>query len=175
MRVAIVLRTLAIAVAGCLLAGAFGSAEAQPPSAHGERYFIDFRARRSDHIGHTYITYFRLDARGRMIEEHHAGLIPEEDVLNGVFSPIRAGIRKYKDDIRLPAAVIYRRELSASEFNRVSRAVRMLKVHERQWHLIFYNCNDFAIEIAEALELRRPPSLLPPSVWVGMLRVLNGR
>ena len=53
---------------------------------------------------------------------------------------------------------IYRREITAAEFARVSRAVRMLKATQRQWHLIFYNCNDFAIEIAEALGLRRPPS-----------------
>ena len=49
-----------------------------------------------------------------MVEQHHAGLVPEEDVWNGVFSPIRAAIRKYKDDTRLPATVIYRRELTAS-------------------------------------------------------------
>jgi hypothetical protein len=65
--------------------------------------------------------------------------------------------------------------LTAAEFNRVGRAVRLLKANERQWHLIFYNCNDFAIEIAEALGMRRPPSLLPPSVWVGSLRLLNER
>ena len=71
--------------------------------------------------------------------------------------------------------MLYRRELSAAEFERVGRAVRMLKANEHRWHLIFYNCNDFAIEIAEALGLWRPPSLLPPSVWVGMLRTLNER
>jgi hypothetical protein len=172
-RVAIVTRTLAMAAAIWLLIGVIADSEAvaQP----GERYFIDFRARRSTYIGHTFITYFRTDAGGRVVEDHHAGLIPEEDVWNGVFSPIRAAIRKYKDDTRLPATVIYRRELTAAEFNRVGRAVRLLRANERQWHLIFYNCNDFAIEIAEALGMRRPPSLLPPSVWVGSLRLLNER
>jgi hypothetical protein len=172
--VAIVARTLAIAAAGWLLmSAAIGDALAQ--SATGERYFIDFRARRSSYIGHTYITYFRVGPDGRVSDEQHAGLIPEENVWNGVFSPIRAAIRKYKDDTRLPATVIYRRELSAAEFNRVGRAVRLLRANERQWHLIFYNCNDFAIEVAEALGLRRPPSLLPPSMWVGMLRAINER
>jgi hypothetical protein len=172
--VATMARTLAIAAAGWLLMSAVaGDAFAQSPP--GERYFIDFRARSSSYIGHTYITYFRVEADGRVSEEHHAGLIPEENVWHGMFSPIRAAIRKYKDDTRLPATVIYRRELTAAEFNRVGRAVRLLKANERQWHLIFYNCNDFAIEIAEALGLRRPPSLLPPSMWVGMLRVINER
>ena len=46
--------------------------------------------------------------RRPVAEDHHAGLDPEEDVWNGVFSPIRAAIRKYKDDTRLPATVVYR-------------------------------------------------------------------
>jgi hypothetical protein len=172
-RVAIVARTLAIVAAGWLLSGAAcGSAVAQSSQAR-DRYFIDFRARNSTYIGHTYIIYFRVDAAGRLVEEHHEGLIPEEDVWNGIFSPIRASIRKYKDDVRMPTTVIYRRELTAAEFDRVGRAVHMLKASQRQWHLVFYNCNDFAIEIAEALRLWRPPSLLPPSVWVGTLRNLN--
>jgi hypothetical protein len=170
LRVASPARALIFAAAGWLLAvGLSGNAFAQSD----ERYFIEFRARNSTHIGHTYLVYFRVDASGHVAEEHHAGLVPEEDVWNGVFSPIRAAIRKYKDDIRMPATVIYRRQLSAAEFERVGRAVRMLKANEHRWHLIFYNCNDFAIEIAEALRLWRPPSLLPPSAWVGMLRALN--
>jgi hypothetical protein len=173
LRVASPARALIFAAAGWLLAVGFsGDAFAQQS---GERYFIDFRARKSAHIGHTYLVYFRVDASGHVAEQHHAGLVPEEDVWNGVFSPIRAAIRKYKDDTRMPATAIYRRELSAAEFERVGRAVRMLKASEHRWHLIFYNCNDFAIEIAEALGLWRPPSLLPPSVWVGMLRKLNER
>lgn len=172
LRVASPARALIFAAVGWLLAmGAVGDAFAQ----NGERYFIDFRARNSTYIGHTYLVYFRVDASGQVAEQHHAGLIPEEDVWNGVFSPIRAAIRKYKDDERMPATMLYRRELSAAEFDRVGRAVRMLKASEHRWHLIFYNCNDFAIEIAEALGLWRPPSLLPPSVWVGMLRALNER
>jgi hypothetical protein len=137
------------------------------------RYFIEFRARNSTYIGHTYVSYFRTDANGRVLETNDAGLVPEEDVWNGVFSPIRASIRRYKDDARLPITVAYRRQLTAEEFARVGRAVRLLRAHEKSWHLIFYNCNDFAIEIAEALGLWRPPSLLPPSVWVGTLRLLN--
>jgi hypothetical protein len=137
------------------------------------RYFIEFRARDSAYIGHTYIRYFQTDAGGRLLEAHDTGLVPEEDVWNGVFSPIRASIRKYKDDARLPTTVIYRRQLSAGEYARVGRAVRLLKANEKSWHVIFYNCNDFAIEVAEALGLWRPPSLLPPSVWVGTLKLLN--
>ena len=167
-------RGMAMALTGWMFALAVcGDAVAQASA--GERYFIDFRARQSTYIGHTYIVYFRVGADGRIVEEHHDGLIPEEDVWNALFSPIRATIRKYKDDTRLPVTDIYRRELTAAEFARVGRAVRILKSTQRQWHLIFYNCNDFAIEIAEALGLRRPPSLMPPTVWVSTMRALNER
>lgn len=171
LRVASPARAVIFAAAGWLLAMGFvGDASAQQS---GERYFIDFRARSSTYIGHTYLVYFRVDASGHVAEQHHAGLIPERDLGNSVFLPIRAAIRKDKDDTRMPTTVIYRRELSAAEFDRVDRAVHMLKASQHRWHVIFYNCNDFAIEIAEAIGLWRPPSLLPPSVWVGMLRVLN--
>lgn len=173
MRVTIAARVLAVVAASWLLCCADALAQSSAPSE--ERYFIDFRARRSAYIGHTYIIYFRIDAGSRLIEEHHAGLVPEENVWNGVFSPIRAAIRKYKDDTRLPPTVIYRRELSAAEYARVERTVRMLRANEHRWHVIFYNCNDFAIELAEALGLWRPPSLMPPSMWVGMLKAVNER
>ena len=73
----------------------------------------------------------------------------------------------------MPTTELYRRQLTAVEYDRVGRAVRLLKAHQHRWHLIFYNCNDFAIEVAEAIGLWRPPSLLPPSVWVRSLRNLN--
>src|SRR5436305_15215639 len=112
LRVANRTRALMFAVAGWLLAlGLSGHAFAQ----NSERYFIDFRARNSTYIGHTYLVYFRVDATGHIAEQHHAGLIPEEDVWNGVFSPIRAAIRKYKDDTKMPTTLIYRREVRATE------------------------------------------------------------
>ena len=49
----------------------------------------------------------------------------------------------------------------------------MLRGDERQWHLMFQNCNDFGIMVAEALGMRRPPSLMPPQLWVGLLRKFN--
>src|SRR5260221_10540849 len=95
LRVASPARALIFAAAGWLLAVGFGGDAFAQQS--GERYFIDFRARDSTHIGHTYLVYFRVDASGHVAEEHHAGLVPAEDGWNGVVSPIRAAIRQYKD------------------------------------------------------------------------------
>jgi hypothetical protein len=164
-----------VAAVACMLAALMGEgATADPRRAAGESYFIDFRARPSTFIGHTFIIYGRVNANGRVTEHQYAGLIPEEDVWRGLLAPIRATVRKYKDDAGRKPTVIYRRRLTPAEFDRVTRVVRLMKSAGRQWHVVFFNCNDFAIEVAEALGMARPPSLLPPSVWVAGLRALNG-
>jgi hypothetical protein len=138
-------------------------------------YFIDFRARPSGYIGHTYIVYGRLDADGGVAELHYAGLIPEHDAWEGLFVPIEATVRRYKDDLKYLPTAIYRRRLNPAEYQRVASRVRYMQATEHRWHAIFQNCNSFAIDIADVLGLGRPPSLLPPSVWVGMLRAFNER
>lgn len=173
----------ALAVAAGLLAGAMGGAAVAQPSddlvvvqvpwTH-TGYFIDFRARPSSYIGHTYIVYGRIDGAGRVVEVHYAGLIPEVDAWQGLMAPVRATVRRYIDDTRLTPTTIYRRRLTAAEYRRVVRAVDHLHATQHEWHALFQNCNDFGIQIAETLGLVRPPSLMPPSVWVEMLRAFNG-
>ena len=174
-------RAFAVAVAGCLLAGAAGDSVIAQQSSnivvemppHGSGYFIEFRARPSTYIGHTYIVYGRVNAEGQMVEMHLAGLIPETDAWKGLILPVQATVRRYIDDTRLTPTAIYRRQLTAAEYRRVVRTVDYLHATEHRWHAIFQNCNDFGIQIAEALGLWRPPSLLPPSAWVAGLRALN--
>jgi hypothetical protein len=159
------------ALVACVLASMPG-ANAAPI---GEHYFIDFRARPSTFIGHTFILYGRVDAQGRVVEHHIAGLVPEHEVWRGLIIPIEANVREYEDDRKRLPTVIYRRTLTAAEYGRVHGTVRRMRAVAHQWHVLFFNCNDFAIVIAEALGMVRPPSLLPPSVWVAHLRALNGR
>jgi hypothetical protein len=160
---------LAVAAPGAVLAH---PANADPPS--GARYFIEFRARPSTYIGHTFIVYGRLGANGAIVESRIAGLIPEVDALRGLILPVRGSVREYKDDTRLPSRIVYRLRISAVQYARVAATVRTMQAAEHRWHALFLNCNDFAIEIAEALKLWRPPSLLPPDVWVASLRAMNG-
>lgn len=181
MRVSIAARALAIAAG--LWAGATGGAAiaqrasdqivAEVPWSH-TGYFIDFRARPSTYIGHTYIVYGRIDENGRTVEMRFAGLIPEEDGWKGLVVPVRATVRRYIDDTRLTPTTIYRRRLTAAEYRRVVRTVDYLHATEHQWHALFQNCNDFGGQIADTLGLWRPPTIMPPSVWVETLRSLNG-
>jgi hypothetical protein len=178
---AVAIRALGFAVAGSLLLLAIlasGRALAQPAgsqAASGNRYFIEFRSRPSTYIGHTYIVYGRTDASGRILDMRYAGFIPEVDAMQALIVPVEGTVRKYEDDVLLKPDAVYGRSLSAAEYAAVVRAVRILKQSQRKWHPIFQNCNDFGIGIAEALGMRRPPSLMPPNVWVSTLRMLNER
>ncbi len=181
MRTAVALRAFGFAFAGSLLLLAVlasGRAAAQParPAIDGDRYFIEFRSRPSTYIGHTYIVYGRTDASGRILDVRYAGLIPDvDDALEGLIAPVPGSVQKYEDDVLLKPDTIYGRPLTAAEYAAVTRAVRIMKKTQRHWHPIFQNCNDFGIGIAEALGMRRPPSVMPPSVWVAMLRMFNER
>ena len=179
MRIAVAIRALGFAAAGSLLllavlTGSRAVAGAQR-AASSHRYFIEFRSRPSTYIGHTYIVYGRTDASGRILDMRYAGFIPEVDALQALIVPVLGAVKKYEDDVLLKPDTIYGRSLTAAEYAAVVRAVRILKQSQRKWHPIFQNCNDFGIGIAEALGMRRPPSLMPPSVWVATLRMLNER
>lgn len=180
MRVAFAVRLLTVAV-GTMLTGLVAApAIAQQSSDQivvGERwgagYFVEFRSRPSSYIGHTYIVYGQVGADGRVVEANYAGLIPELDGWKGLIVPIPANVRQYKDDTRLKPTAVYHRTLTATEYRRLVRTVNYLQSIEHKWHGIFQNCNDFGIQIADALGMARPPSLMPPAVWVGTLRLLN--
>lgn len=145
-----------------------------PAPALAQHYFVEFRARAAEPIGHTFIVYGRTDARGRVIERHHAGLSPKGDVWRALLSPVPGAVQPVHDDRAQPTQAIYRRWLSAVEFRRLIVTLRRLQARHHRWHPIVFNCNDFAIEVADTLGLRRMPSLMPPVVWVESLRVLNG-
>ena len=68
---------------------------------------------------------------------------------------------------------IYRRRLTSAEFRQLSTMVRQLKAIDPAYHLIFFNCNDFVGEAAKLIGLRRPPSVMLPATYVGLLRALN--
>jgi hypothetical protein len=182
-RVTHAISAVAVAV-GLLLAGVAESpavaqrnaniVAAAPPRIAGE-YFIEFRARPSTYIGHTYIVYGRVSSDGAVVEIHYAGHIPFKDAWRGLFAPIPGGVRNYIDDTRRTPSTIYRQRLTPEQYRAVSWTVARLRADEREWHAIFLNCNDFAIQIARTLDLPHPPSLLPPSMWVGLLKLLNER
>jgi hypothetical protein len=179
---------LAAAVSLGLAAGLAGNAIADDISGHvftspaddrmvGAQYFIDFRARRGAVLGHTFIAYGRLGAGGQLREVEYAGNYPADEMglIVGMVIPVPTLIGPVKHDMTDPATIIYRRKLTASQFARVKAAVRHLRKTEHSWHLMFFNCNDLAVEVARGIGLRSPPSWMVPHAYVTVLRELNDR
>lgn len=140
-------------------------------------YFVDFRSRPGYLFGHTFIVYGRLDASGQVVEAHYAGIYPRDDELGlvlGSLIPVPASVRGVKGDFEEPATALYRRKLTEAEYARLTAAVRHASETKNHWNLLTYNCNDFAVEVARALNMRTPPSLLLPANFIAGLRLLNG-
>lgn len=137
---------------------------------------MDFRSRPGHLLGHTIIVYGRLNDRGRPVEVHYAGLYPTDGqtgLIVGSVLPVDATVRVVKEDISEATTAVYRRKLTPTQYRVLRKAIRREQARETHWHLLFFNCNDFAVRIAEALGLRTPPTLLLPRAFVTELRVMN--
>lgn len=146
--------------------------------ATGRPYFVDFRSRAGYFFGHTFIVYGHLDAEGRARDARYAGIYPRDDELGlivGMVIPVPASVRGVDGDIKEPATNVYRRRLTAAQYARLEAAIDRAARSERHWNLLTYNCNDFAINIATALNMRTPSSMLLPVYFIAELRILNGR
>jgi hypothetical protein len=166
---------LAIAVWGL---GARAAA-AQPRDTGAAGYFVDFRSRPAYLFGHSFIVYGRLDSRGKPVESHREGIYPIDGqaglIMGSAVFPVPASVRAVHGDFHERASNSYRRHLTHAQYERLLRVVRGLRASDREWNLLFKNCNDYAIEVAKGMGLTTPPSWLPPYYFVNGLRLLNGR
>jgi hypothetical protein len=140
----------------------------------GGGYFVEFRARRGlTPFGHSYIVYGRLNAQGDMIAPQVVGFSDGDPTSTHLFVE-RALVGPLDRDFKDTPTAVYRRRLTATQFDQLSSKVRQFRRAQLPYHFFFLNCEDFAGEIAESIGLRRPPSLVPPMAYVAWLRVLNG-
>ena len=92
----------------------------------------------------------------------------------GSLVPVQSSVRGVRDDFIEHPTNVYRRRLSAAQYARLMRVVGGLRRSDREWDLLFKNCNDFAITVAKGMGMATPPSWLLPYYFVGGLRLLNG-
>ena len=147
----------------------------KPPERAG--YFVDFRSRPGYLFGHSYIVYGRLDERGKPVDTHLAGIYPldgQAGLIMGSVWPVRASVRGVEEDYKERPSNSYRRRLTAAQYAKLLRVVGGLKKSEREWDLLFKNCNDFSIAVAKGVDMTTPPSWLMPKYFVDGLRLLNG-
>jgi hypothetical protein len=142
----------------------------------GEHYFVDFRSRPGYLFGHTFIVYGQLNERGRPIHTHYAGIYPisgQQGLIIGSFIAVPASVRGVKDDYKERPSNIYRLRLSPSQYAHLTHLVGHLKANHKEWNLLFANCNDFAIDVAQGMGMSTPPSWLLPEAFIDGLRDLN--
>ena len=170
-------RRRARAIACTLLAAAALAFTSHPALAQTRGgYFVDFRSRPAYLFGHSFIVYGQLDAHGKPADTRRAGIYPTDGqagLIMGSLWPVQASVRGVDDDYKERPSNIYRRRLSAAQYARLLRVVGGLKRSDREWNLLFKNCNDFAIEVAKGMDMTTPPSWLPPYYFVAGLRALN--
>ena len=177
----------AVTLVAVVLVAVFVVASANPVKANERKtaaevsssavhYFIEFRARRGHMFGHTIVVYGKLNERGEAIEMNSAGLYPVDNqagLIIGSLLPVDGSVRAVKGDFKGPFTAIYRRKLTASQYRIVKHAVRLEKIHATHWHLIFFNCNDFVVRVADSIGLRTPPTLLLPPHFVAAIKAMN--
>jgi hypothetical protein len=140
----------------------------------GGGYFVEFRARRGmTPFGHNYIVYGRLNAQGDMIAPQVVGF-SDGDPRDVHLFAARGLVGPLTLDFTSPPTAIYRRYLTATQFDRLTAKIRQMRQAQLPYHFFFLNCEDFAGEIAESIGLVRPAGLMLPMAYVVWLRVLNG-
>jgi hypothetical protein len=177
---------LAVAVSLSLAIGVAGGAVAEDLPGHvftspadarlAAPYFVDFRARRGAMVGHTFLVYGRLGAHGEILHAEYAGNYPADGQIGlivGSVIPVRTIIGSVEGDLRNPATIIYRRKLTATQFARLKATIRHVRATEHSWHLLFFNCNDIAVEATKSIGLLSPSPWLIPHAYVSALRAMN--
>lgn len=158
--------------------GTAGDKQATEQQAAAERYFVDFRSRPGYLFGHTFIVFGQIDERGRPTKTHYAGNYPtdgQRGLILGSLISVPSSVRGVREDYKERPTNIYRRQLSPAEFAKLKRLVSHLRASNRQWNLLFQNCNDFAIAVAQGMGMQTPLSWLPPSAFIDSLREMNKR
>ena len=166
-------RRIGVSIAALLIAVSLPAA-----AAAASRYVVEFRARDGGVFGHTYVAYGLTDRDGRLRRPHYAGFYPSgvlsQTALLAIFvTPAKVGSEPWDKTKR--TEMVYRRALSARDYARLVRDVDYLRRIRPLWHLILYNCNSFAADVARWMGLRVPSTLQVPKDFVQQLYVLNRR
>lgn len=139
-------------------------------------YYVEFRARPSLVTGHTYLVYGALGKDGKPAEENVVGFTPE----GGPFGLILGMIAWPGDvgrdvlDERLPDYNMYRRYLTAAQYQHLVAFVADEQKQTKVWNMFVNNCNDFAADAAQAIGLKVPGDrFVPPPLFVLMLSNMN--
>jgi len=163
---------------GVLIAALLIAALMPAAAVAASRYVVEFRARDGGVFGHTYVAYGPTDRNGRLRHPHYAGFYPSgvlsrTALLAVLVTPAKVGSEPWDKTKR--TEMVYRRAITPRTYVRLIREVGDLRQTRPFWHLILYNCNSFAADVARWMGLQVPSTLQVPKDFVQQLYVLNRR
>jgi hypothetical protein len=150
--------------------------EPHRPTTPSTGYYVDFRTIDGFVYGHTHIAYGRLSVRGQPINVRYAGFEPQGGGFGlalGHFAGVAGSIVTSKESVNFPIIDSYRRRLTAQQYKALMAAVERAKKQTPQWNVVHHNCNAFVGEMASAVGLRVPSSLMHPYMYIAAMRSLN--
>jgi hypothetical protein len=178
--------SIAAVVACALTLSACTSENGSVPAVHSEDgkpsaslaatpYYAEFRTRPYFFITHTFITYGAQDPSGHPLEQKAVGFYPSR---GGAFGPFLVGFSGEvgQEDyfVNLPASAEYRRNLTTDQYQRLVAFIDEERAKKRTYNLLFYNCNDFVADAAEAIGLKAPlVRAIPPVLFIVLLKEMN--
>ena len=77
------------------------------------------------------------------------------------------------DTLEREIASAYRCGLDASDYEVLTLAIARTRAACRSWNVFGYNCNDFCADVARAIGLRTPSTLIRPYSFIPALHRLN--
>jgi hypothetical protein len=158
--------------------GALALLGSEPASAESYRrpFYVEFRSVDIGVYGHSYIVYGRLSDGGRALTAQYADFHPKGGDLGmvvGHFLPVGGDLIPDKETQLLPIVARYRRSLDEAEYRNLVAALARVRENPHPWNALANNCNSFVGEMAQAVGLRAPPSLILAHEYVSALRTLN--
>jgi hypothetical protein len=139
-------------------------------------YYVEFRAARNGVYGHSYIAHGCLDGNGLPATARFADVHPNggfASMVLGHFVPIRATTEPADETLQHTITSAYRRTLSVPEYQELIAAIARVRAAVRWWNVFGYNCNDFVAEVARAIGLRTPATLMRPYEFIPALHRMN--
>jgi hypothetical protein len=157
-------------------ASATPGAPAAPVNLAATPYYVEFHSRPSVISGHTYLVYGAQDEQGNPKEHIVVGFYPVGGIfglLGGMVAAPGRIDKTYLDE-KIPDMNIYRRNITADQYQRLNAYIDSEKGKTKVWNMFVNNCNDFAADAAKAIGLKVPSErFMPPALFIMTLGNMN--
>jgi hypothetical protein len=139
-------------------------------------FYVDFRTRPYSAITHIFLVYGAQDSGGHPLERKTVGFFPYGGYLGPFIGIVAIGGEVAAEDYyaNLPSSTTFRRDLTAEQYERLTRYIDSERAKPHIYNLVFNNCNDFVAGAADAIGLKVPfLHVLPPPLFVMLLARMN--